>query len=219
MIFFRRRDGSGEMSGRIFMSHRHENSLTSAGRLSDECLQKATKDQPWQNSLGMKFVPVAGTQVLFSIWDTRVGDFETFVKDTGYDATGGMYSIGKDGWKWRGATWKEPGFSQGLNHPVVGVSWNDAEEFCKWLTKRERSAGNLPEDREYRLSKDEEWSAAVGLKNEVGSTPEENNRKIKLYPWDIPKKRDKNWPPPAGSRELCWERGEDRRLALRMARH
>jgi len=187
------------MSGRIFMSYRHEDSFTSAGRLSDERLQKATKDQPWQNSLGMKFVPVAGTQVLFSIWDTRVGDFETFVKNTGYDATGGMYSIAKDGWKRRGATWKEPGFSQGSNHPVVGVSWNDAEEFCEWLTKRERSAGHLPEDRKYRLSKDEEWSAAVGLKNEVGSTPEEKSRKIKLYPWDIPQKRDKSWPPPAGA--------------------
>jgi hypothetical protein len=42
----------------------------------------------------MKFVPVAGTQVLFSVWDTRVQDFETFVKSTDYDATGGMYSIG-----------------------------------------------------------------------------------------------------------------------------
>ena len=31
-----------------------------AGRV----LEKATKEQPWQNSLGMKFVPVTGTQVL-----------------------------------------------------------------------------------------------------------------------------------------------------------
>jgi formylglycine-generating enzyme required for sulfatase activity len=82
-----------------------------------------------------------------------------------------MYSIGKDGWKQRGATWRKPGFSQGPTHPVVGVSWNDAEEFCKWLTKRERIAGDLSQDREYRLPKDEEWSAAVGLKNEVGTTP------------------------------------------------
>jgi formylglycine-generating enzyme required for sulfatase activity len=168
-------------------------------------LQAATKDNPWKNSLGMKFVPVAGTQVLFSVWDTRVQDFEMFVKSTGYDAPGGMFSIGKDGWKQRGATWKEPGFSQGATYPVVGVSWNDAKEFCKWLTKRERSAGDLLENREYRLPKDEEWSAAVGLKNEVGSTPEEKDGKIKLYPWDIPQKLDKSWPPPLGAGNYAGE--------------
>jgi formylglycine-generating enzyme required for sulfatase activity len=172
-------------------------------------LERATKDHPWVNSLGMKFVPLAGTDVLFSVWDTRVQDFETFVKSTGYDATGGMYSLGKDGWEPRGATWKEPGFSQGANHPVVGVSWNDAKEFCKWLTKRERSVGDLPEDREYRLPTDEEWSAAVGLKNEVGSTPEEKSGKIQLYPWDIPQKRDKSWPPPSGAGNYC---GEESRI-------
>jgi formylglycine-generating enzyme required for sulfatase activity len=126
-----------------------------------------------------------------------VQDFETFVKSTDYDATGGMYFLGMDGWKERGATWKQPGFSQGATHPVVGVSWNDAEEFCKWLTKRERIAG------EYRLPKDEERSAAVGLKNEPGSTPHEKDGKIKLYPWDIPRKRDKSWPPPAGIHSFC----------------
>jgi len=181
--------------------------------LARRVLDNATKDHPWVNSLGMKFVPVAGTQVLFSVWDTRVRDFETFVKSTDYDATGGMWSLGKDGgkdgWKQRGATWKEPGFSQGANHPVVGVSWNDAEEFCKWLTKRERIAGDLPLDREYRLPKDEEWSAAVGLKNEAGSTPEEKSGKIKLYPWDIPQKRDKSWPPPSGAGNYC---GEESRI-------
>ena len=84
-------------------------------------LEKATKEQPWQNSLGMKFVPVDGTQVLFNIWDTRLEDFHAFVESAGYDATEGMYSIGKDGWKRRGATWKEPGFKQGPMNPVVGV--------------------------------------------------------------------------------------------------
>jgi hypothetical protein len=79
-----------------------------------ELPKKATKEQPWQNSsLGMKFVPIAGKQVLFSIWDTRLEDFHAFVESAGYDATQGMYSIGKDGWKRRGATWKEP--SLGLN--------------------------------------------------------------------------------------------------------
>jgi len=87
--------------------------------LARTALQDATKDNPWVNSLGMKFVPVPGVQVLFSIWDTRVQDFEMFVKSTGYDATGGMYTLVQGGWRLqRGATWKEPGFSQEANHPV-----------------------------------------------------------------------------------------------------
>ena len=150
---------------------------------------------------------MADTHVLFSVWDTRVQDFETFVKSTDYDATGGMYSLGKDGWQRIGDTRKEPGFSQGWTHPVVGVSWNDSKEFCKWLTKRERSAGDLPQDRGYRLPKDEEWSVAVGLKNEVGTTPEEKSRKINLYPWDVPQKRDKSWPPPAGAGNYAGQEG------------
>jgi formylglycine-generating enzyme required for sulfatase activity len=177
--------------------------------VTSKTLDEATKDRPWVNSLGMKFVPVAGTQVLFSVWDTRVQDFDMFVKSTGYDAAGGMSSIGKDGEKQRGATWKKPGFSQGPNYPVVGVSWDDAQEFCRWLTKIERNAGDLPADREYRLPTDEEWSVAVGLKNEAGSTPQEKSLKIKLYPWDIPQKRDKSWPPPAGAGNYAGEEAKN----------
>src|SRR5687768_934609 len=44
-------------------------------------------DQPWENSLGMKFAPVPGTSTLFSIWETRVQDFEAFVQATKHDAT------------------------------------------------------------------------------------------------------------------------------------
>jgi formylglycine-generating enzyme required for sulfatase activity len=101
--------------------------IPSAEEQARTTIEKATKEQPWQNSLGMKFVPVAGTQVLFSIWDTRVQDFEAFVDSASYNAMRGMMSLGKDGWKQRGPTWREPGFSQGPTHPVVGVSWNSAK--------------------------------------------------------------------------------------------
>jgi Sulfatase-modifying factor enzyme 1 len=101
----------------------------------------------------MKFVPVAGTQVLFSVWDTRVQDFLASgydpTKQPGYDAMEPMYSLGKDGWKQRGTTWKEPGFKQDPTHPVVGVSWDDAKAFCGWLTKRERGSGTLHKDMYY----------------------------------------------------------------------
>lgn len=147
-----------------------------------------TKENPWQNSLGMKFVPVPGTKVLFSIWDTRVEDFEKFVNETNYDATAGMYSVGKDGWKQNGATWKSPGFTQGPASPVVGVNWEDAKAFCVWLTKKERKEGRIGPDQEYRLPKDEEWSAAAG------------DRK---YPWGS------QWPPPDGAGNYAGSEAKD----------
>jgi hypothetical protein len=96
--------------------------------------------QPHENTLGMKFVPVPGTAVLFSIWETRVQDFDAFVRETGHDATQGMYSDRGNGWKQQGDTWRSPGFPQGPTHPVVGVNQADAKAFCEWLTKEERAA-------------------------------------------------------------------------------
>ena len=162
-------------------------------------LERATKDQPWVNSIGMRFVPVADMRVLFSVWDTRVQDFEAFVAATNYDATGGMMSIGKGGWTEGEATWREPGFSQGPTHPVVGVSWNDAKKFCEWLTRREQGSGMLPHERIYRLPTDAEWSVGVGLQGEEGTNPIEKNGKIELYPWG------KEWPPPKGAGNYAGE--------------
>jgi hypothetical protein len=37
-------------------------------------------------------------------------DFEAFVADTNYDATGGMWSLGQDGWKQPGSDLEGTGF-------------------------------------------------------------------------------------------------------------
>ena len=34
-----------------------------------------------------------------------------------------------------GVNWRNPGFAQEGNHPVVVVTWNDAQAFCLWATK------------------------------------------------------------------------------------
>ncbi|HEX4638189.1 MAG TPA: bifunctional serine/threonine-protein kinase/formylglycine-generating enzyme family protein [Chthoniobacterales bacterium] len=139
--------------------------------------------QPFTNSLGMKFVPMGDVRI--SIWETRVQDYGTFVQ-----ATGRRY--------------EPPDFQQAPNHPIVKANWFDALAFCKWLTEKEREE-NLIEDRQsYRLPTDKEWSQAVGLPNEAGSTPQARDGKIKNeFPWG------KQWPPPssAGNYSMSQKRG------------
>ncbi len=106
----------------------------------------ATKEQPFVNSLGMKFVPVAGVKGLFGIWDVRVKDYKVFA-----DANAGV-----------NGHWKNPGVPQKEDEPVVGVTWDEATAFCAWLTKKERAEGKIGKDQEYRLPTVEEWMTAAG---------------------------------------------------------
>jgi len=130
------------------------------------------------NTLGMKFLSVPGTDVQFCIWETRVKDYAVYAAaNAGVDES-----------------WKEPGFKQTDTHPVVNVSWEDANAFCAWLTKKELAAGNIKAGQKYRLPTDAEWSVAVGLGRETGKTPEAKHMGVKgVYPWG------KEWPPPKGA--------------------
>ena len=132
---------------------------------------------PFTNTLGMKFVPIPGTEVQFCIWETRVKDYAA------YAATNSGV----------GAIWKNSfrSFKQEDTHPVLKVNWNDARAFCAWLTKKELAVGKLKAGMRYRLPTDAEWSTAVGLGKEKGNTPDEKQRGIKdVYPWG------KGYPPP-----------------------
>ena len=130
------------------------------------------------NTLGMKFVPVRGADVLFSIWETRVQDYAAYAR-----AASGV-----------NGEWQKPGFAQEGTHPVVNVSWEDARKFATWLTEKERREGRLTAQQGYRLPTDVEWSRAVGLASESGTTPEQRDGKIKdVCPWGT------QWPPPLGA--------------------
>ena len=74
------------------------------------------------------------------------------------------------------------------------VNRSEAEQFCRWLTDRERAQGLLEPDQEYRLPSDDEWSMAAYLSRELGDTPAERSLRIEgIYPWGF------IWPPPAKS--------------------
>ncbi len=38
--------------------------------------------QPWENGIGMRFVPL-GQDLMVSVWETRVRDYEIFLRETG----------------------------------------------------------------------------------------------------------------------------------------
>ena len=121
----------------------------------------------------MKFAAVG--DILFCTCKTRTRDYEEFCTATGRQH-------------------EKPDFEQTEDHPVVKVNWYDAQAFCKWLTEKEHAAKILEDGQSYRLPTDQEWSFAVGLPDEGGSTPEERDGKIKNeYPWG------KAWPPPPGA--------------------
>lgn len=126
------------------------------------------------NTLEMKFVPVSGTTVMFSIWPTRVRDYQLFAREARQK-------------------FKRPRFKQDDKHPVVNVNWDDARAFCRWLTDRDRRAKRIGHRDQYRLPTDLEWSAAVSLENENGKTPAERSAKVReQFPWGtkFPPSRD-----------------------------
>jgi len=138
------------------------------------------------NSLGMIFVPVPGTKVSFSIYETRVKDFAAFAASKPrLDGTNWNQSF------YHGVTPVSPG----PEYPVVDVSWHDATAFCAWLTETERTSGKISDQQSYRLPTDEEWSVAVGIGGrETGATPKDKHCKLDgVFPWGT------NWPPPVGA--------------------
>jgi formylglycine-generating enzyme required for sulfatase activity len=165
----------------------------------------ATKAAPFTNSLGMKFVPLLryqdGRRALCGIWETRSRDYAAFMADParGYEMTGDD----ADDWKTSERDGVPVGRGSGeraedSNHPAANVSWEDASAFCKWLTKRERAAGSIGPQDEYRLPSDQEWSYAVGIgeKEDASQSPQEKagNQSLEaVFPWGG------DFPPPARS--------------------
>ncbi len=116
--------------------------------------------------------------------EVTVGQFRRFLDASGYvpeseaDGTGaygyrrdydprtstrGDVFEGRD----RRYSWRNPGFVQGDDHPVVNVTWNDAMALARWLSARE--------GRRYRLPTEAEWEYACragdGGGEHAGDTP------------------------------------------------
>ena len=100
-----------------------------------------------------EMVVLAGGVLAMGRYEVTVGEYRAFAAATGGGAGGGCFTLG-DG----GDSWRDPGFPQTDGHPVTCVSWDDAQEYVSWLSRRTGAT--------YRLPTEAEWERAA-----AGSQP------------------------------------------------
>jgi formylglycine-generating enzyme required for sulfatase activity len=133
----------------------------------------AAKEKPWENSLGMKFVPLPKRPLLVSVYETRLRDYIAFSEAENAVLPDWRVGLANPRKQMRGfktgredmderneklSTWDSPGFAQTPDHPVTGLDLVETRLFCAWLTWKERQEGRLTTQQAYRLPREAEWN-------------------------------------------------------------
>lgn len=97
-------------------------------------------------------------------YEVTVNQFSRFINETGYQTDAEKQGFG---YVWTGSVWEKkekvnwkydvegnPLLKNQYDQPVIHVSWNDAHEYCSWLS--------LKTGKHYRLPTEAEWEYAAG---------------------------------------------------------
>lgn len=117
------------------------------------------ENEPGRNPIEQSQRKINVPQFAAGKFDVTVAEWAAFVQATNRPTVQGCSWSGFEDTtlnKWESnpkASWKDPGFTQGDNYPVVCVSWYDVQDYIKWLSEIT--------GKKYRLLSEAEWEYAA----------------------------------------------------------
>ena len=119
---------------------------------AQQVLKETKNDKDWQEWLGWEqpqhTVDLSGYSI--GKYPLTNREYQIFVKEAGYKPPRG---------------WDNDQYpAENGDHPVVNISWNDAQEYCKWLSGKANKT--------YRLPTEAEWEKAA-----------RGDKDARVFPW------------------------------------